>query len=144
MTDFDIDSFINDDYNNDECSSTEFDEFSNQYLNSYNLIFFTDGSCCGNGRESGDSRNKAGFGIYIMCNDTNSKYYIHNDVKCIKKIDKDFIMFNNNTYDNIYYNLTHKNESETKCKNEECTYHPRINEISNLIAIVFYYKINFF
>ena len=42
---------------------TELNE-TQEYLSQYNLIFFTDGSCLGNGKQ--DSRNKAGFGIYII------------------------------------------------------------------------------
>ena len=68
--------------NSNDSSNTE----SKEYLDQYNLIFFTDGSCLGNGKQ--DSRNKAGFGIYIVCNDENSQYYNHNDTKIIKKIAK--------------------------------------------------------
>ncbi len=127
MADFDLDSLINSNYDNDDNSSTLVDELSNSYLNSYNLIMFTDGSCLGNGRDSSDVRNKAGFGIYILCNNKDSKYYLHNDTKIIKKINNDFLMFNKNTYNNIYYNLTHKNEIDTKCINEGCTYYAIYN-----------------
>lgn len=121
MTDFDLDSLMNDDFNLEE--KTEFNEFSKEYLNSFGLIFFTDGSCLGNGKDSTNSKNKAGFGIYIMNNNKDSIYFSHNDTKILKKIDKDFIMFDKNTYDTIYYNLTHKNETDTKCINEGCTYY---------------------
>jgi ribonuclease HI len=121
MSDFDLDSLMNDDFNLEE--KTEVNEFSPSYLNSFNLIFFTDGSCLGNGKDSADAKNKAGFGIYIMNNNKDSIYFGHNDTKILKKIDKDFIMFNKNTYDTIYYNLTHKNETDTKCYNEGCTYY---------------------
>ena len=125
MTDFDLDSLMNDDFNLEE--KTEINEFSQEYLNSFNLIFFTDGSCLGNGKDSSNAKNKAGFGIYIMNNNENSIYFNHNDTKILKKIDKDFIMFNKNTYDTIYYNLTHKNEKDTKCINEGCTYYAIYN-----------------
>lgn len=121
MSDFDLDALMNADFNLEE--KTEVNEFSTSYLNSFNLIFFTDGSCLGNGKDSSSDKNKAGFGIYIMNNNKDSIYFSHNDTKILKKIDKDFIMFNKNTYDTIYYNLTHKNETDTKCVNEGCTYY---------------------
>lgn len=126
MTDFDLDSLMNECFNLEEKPSV--DEFSTSYLNSFNLIFFTDGSCLGNGKDSSDSKNKAGFGIYIMNNNKDSFYFGHNDTKIFKKIDKDFIMFNKNTYNTIYYNLTHKNETDTKCTNEGCTYYAIYND----------------
>lgn len=122
MTDFDLDSLMNDDFNLEEKVSV--DEFSPEYLNSYGLIFFTDGSCLANGKEN----SKSGFGIYIMNNNKDSIYFGHNDTKIIKKIDKDLIMFNKNTYDTIYYNLTHKNEKDTRCINEGCTYYAIYNQ----------------
>lgn len=103
--------------NSNDSSNTE----SKEYLDQYNLIFFTDGSCLGNGKQ--DSRNKAGFGIYIVCNDENSQYYNHNDTKIIKKIDKDMILYNMNTYDIIYMNITHKNDNDAKCSSDSCTYY---------------------
>ena len=124
MTDFDLDALMNDDFNLEE--KTEVSEFSPGYLNSFNLIFFTDGSCLGNGSKD-DSKNKAGFGIYIMNNNKDSYYFGHNDTKILKKIDKDFIMFDKNTYDTIYYNLTNKNETDTKCINSGCTYYAIYN-----------------
>ena len=124
MTDFDLDALMNDDFNLEEKPSV--DEFSTSYLNSFNLIFFTDGSCLGNGSKD-DSKNKAGFGIYIMNNNKDSYYFGHNDTKILKKIDKDFIMFDKNTYDTIYYNLTNKNETDTKCINGGCTYYAIYN-----------------
>lgn len=124
MTDFDLDALMNDDFNLEE--KTEVNEFSPGYLNSFNLIFFTDGSCLGNGSKD-DSKNKAGFGIYIMNNNKDSYYFGHNDTKILKKIDKDFIMFDKNTYDTIYYNLTNKNETDTKCINGGCTYYAIYN-----------------
>jgi len=124
MSDFDLDALMNDDFNLDEKPSV--DEFSPGYLNSFVLIFFTDGSCLGNGSKD-NAKNKAGFGIYIMNNNKDSYYFGHNNTKILKKIDKDFIMFNKNTYDTIYYNLTHKNEIDTKCINEGCTYYAIYN-----------------
>ena len=125
MNDFDLDSLMNADFNAGE--KPYVNEFSVDYLNSFNLIFFTDGSCLGNGRDSSDDKNKAGFGIYIMNNNKNSFYFGHNDTKIIKKIDKDLLMFNKNTYENIYHNLTHKNETDTKCVHDECTYYAIYN-----------------
>jgi ribonuclease HI len=120
MNDFDLDALMNDDFNLEETPSV--DEFSPDYLNSFCLIFFTDGSCLGNGSKDND-KNRAGFGIYIMNNNKDSFYFGHNDTKILKKIDKDFIMFNKNNYNTIYYNLTNKNESDIKCINEGCTYY---------------------
>ena len=127
FSDIDMDHILDNAFNrsdnntsNNTSSNTSNIE-SKEYLDQYNLIFFTDGSCLGNGKH--DSRNKAGFGIYIVCNDENSQYYNHNDTKIIKKIDKDMILYNMNTYDIIYMNITHNNDIDAKCSDDSCTYY---------------------
>jgi ribonuclease HI len=116
MAEFDIDSLINDDFE-DKTEVSIIDELDTNYLNSFNLIIFTDGSCSGNGKE----KSKGGFGMYIYNNNSNSEYYSHNDVKIIKKIDKDVLFYKKDNLDIIYYNLTHTNSSSIMCKNEDCT-----------------------
>lgn len=124
MTDFDIDNLMNDDLMNNE---SENNNLENNDLNAYKLIFFTDGSCLANGKET----SRSGFGIYIICNDINSIYYNHNDTKIIKAIKKDLIMYNKNTYDMIYYNLTYDNENDSLCNNKNCTYYAIYNKLSS-------------
>ena len=114
------DNNTNNNVNNNVSNKVNNNE-SKEYLDQYNLIFFTDGSCLGNGKQ--DNRNKAGFGIYIVCNDENSQYYLHNDTKIIKKIDKDMILYNMNTYDITYMNITHSNDQDAKCSENSCTYY---------------------
>ena len=122
FSDIDMDSILNDSFNNDttESNNTNTDDESNAYLNQYNLIFFTDGSCLGNGKQ--DNRNKAGFGIYIVCSDENSEYYSHNDTKIIKKIDKDMILYNIYSYDITYMGAVESASSNIKCNSDSCTY----------------------
>ena len=90
FSDFDMDEILDNDFKDTKVSAkstnVDVDDESQEYLNQYNLIFFTDGSCLGNGKQ--DSRNKAGFGIYIVSTNDQSEYYIHNDTKMIKKMEK--------------------------------------------------------
>jgi ribonuclease HI len=125
FSDIDMEQLLNNTvdkhYKNNNDNNNNDNNDSKEYLDQFNLIFFTDGSCLGNGKQ--DSRNKAGFGIYILCNNENSQYYNHNDTKIIKKIDKDIILYNMNTYDIIYMNTTHNNDINAKCSTESCTYY---------------------
>ena len=124
MTDFNLNDLINSSFDDDIIETT--DELNENYLDKYELVFFSDGSCLGNGKT--DERNKAGFGVYILCNNPSLKYYSHNETKLIKKIDKDLIFYNKKTYKNIYYNLSHNNEKDTKCKYTDCTYYAIYND----------------
>lgn len=121
FSDIDMDSILNNTPDKVNNTSNNISNESKEYLDQFNLIFFTDGSCLGNGKQ--DSRNKAGFGIYILCNNENSQYYSHNDTKIIKKIDKDIIVYHMNTYDINYMNITHNNDKDVKCSSELCTYY---------------------
>ena len=123
FSDIDMDSILNDSFENDTNdtnNTNNTDDESTAYLNQYNLIFFTDGSCLGNGKQ--DNRNKAGFGIYIVCSDENSEYYSHNDTKIIKKIDKDMILYNIYSYDIAYMGAVESAPTNIKCKSDSCTY----------------------
>jgi len=101
---------------------TELNE-TQEYLSQYNLIFFTDGSCLGNGKQ--DSRNKAGFGIYIISTNEKSDYYNHNDTKIIKKIDKEVILYNIYSYDINYISITNSKDinKDIHCYYDDCTYY---------------------
>lgn len=121
FSDIDMEQILNNSIDRNNTTNNNTNNESKEYLDQFNLIFFTDGSCLGNGKK--DSRNRAGFGIYILCNDENSQYYNHNDTKIVKKIDKDMILYNTNTYDIIYMNITHNNDINAKCDSESCTYY---------------------
>ena len=123
MTDFNLEELMDSNFGEDNIESIE--ELNENYLDKYDLVFFSDGSCLGNGKT--DERNKAGFGIYILCNNSSLRYYSHNETKLIKKIDKDLLFYNKNSYKNIYYNLSHNNEKDTKCKHADCTYYAIYN-----------------
>ncbi len=114
MDNFDIDSLISDDF---ETTERIIDDLDTNYLNSFNLIMFTDGSCSGNGKDT----SKGGFGLYIYNNNPHSEYYSHNDTKIIKKIDKDVLFYKKDSLDIIYYNQINNNKSIITCKNQDCT-----------------------
>lgn len=120
MEEFDIDSFISDDYQETNINESKIDDLDINYLNSFNLIMFSDGSCCGNGSKE-INKAKGGFGIYIYNNNSESEYYTYNDTKIIKKIDKDVIFYKKDILDIIYYNYTHTNNSNILCKKDDCT-----------------------
>jgi len=124
MNNFDLDNLINDNFSIEE-PVTNNDEFSNEFLNKYNLIIFTDGACSGNGKK--DKPNHTGFGMYVLCNNDKSSYFNFNDTKIIKKIDKDLLFYNKNNYDLIYYNLTCNDSKIITCNHTDCTYYAIYN-----------------
>lgn len=115
MEESDINALINNKFD-DDIDTLPADELSEEYLNSFKLIMFSDGSCVNIGKDN----SKGGLGIYIYCNNPKSPYYSHNDTKIIKKIDKDVIMYNQNTFDIVYYNQMHATDVASKCKNDSC------------------------
>jgi ribonuclease HI len=123
FSDMDMDILLNDNFSTiqHDNEATDILNESDDYLNQFNLIFFTDGSCLGNGKQ--DNRNKAGLGIYIVSNNENSQYHHHDNTKIIKKVNKDIILYNIYSYDIIYMNDIETTPSYIKCDTDMCTYY---------------------
>jgi len=131
MLDNDTKTTKNNNFNSNNESENVINE-SQEYLSQYNLIFFTDGSCLGNGKQ--DARNKAGFGIYIISPNEHSEYHIHNDTKIIKKIDKEVILYNLYSYDINYISICSikdTTDNSIKCNVDLCTYYAVYTDCNN-------------
>lgn len=136
FSDFDMNDILENDFKDTKVSAKneDNDDFneSPEHLSQFNLIFFTDGSCLGNGKQ--DSRNKAGFGIYIVSPNEQSKYHIHNDTKIIKKIDKEVIIYNLYSYDINHISICNtkdSTENNIKCNVDTCTYYAIYTDCNN-------------
>lgn len=80
----------------------------------YNLILFTDGA-------HERVKKRSSFGIYIQCLNKDNYLYIHNETKIIKKISKDYIIYNlDKNY--LKYHSIFNNISNDKCEFANCTY----------------------
>jgi ribonuclease HI len=136
FSDFDMNDILENDFKDTKVSAktednNDFNE-SQEHLSQFNLIFFTDGSCLGNGKQ--DSRNKAGFGIYIVSPNEQSNYHIHNDTKIIKKIDKEVILYNLYSYDINHISICNakdSTENTIKCNVDACTYYAIYTDCNN-------------
>lgn len=136
FSDFDMNDILENDFKDTKVNAktkenNDFNE-TQEHLSQFNLIFFTDGSCLGNGKQ--DSRNKAGFGIYIVSSNEQSKYHIHNDTKIIKKIDKEVILYNLYSYDINHISICNAKdgtENNIKCNVDTCTYYAIYTDCNN-------------
>lgn len=119
MNSFDIDQLINDDLLNNN-NDNQNENIQHDY-HKYDLLIFSDGA---NERV----KKRSAFGIYIYNDNENSPFYIYNDTKIIKKIDKDQLFYNSKTFDIIYYNnILNSNQNIIKCQNELCNYNAIYN-----------------
>lgn len=116
---FDIDSFINEEYNNN--NTNNLNKNLNKDLNnindlsSYELLIFTDGA-------HERVKKRSSFGIYILCKNKQSNLYKFNEMKIIKKITKHLLLFNSKT-NTIYYHSLFNNNNNEKCKFDGCNYY---------------------
>lgn len=101
-----IDDLLNDSFNKEE-------KIVNNNIK-YELLIFTDGA-------HERVKKRSSLGIYIQCKNKLSKLYSLNKTKIIKKIDKDYIIYNFNN-NNLNYHSLFKNTINEKCKFDNCNY----------------------
>jgi len=118
----DIDQLINENINNQTNDNNQ----NNNEIN-YDLYIFSDGA-------HERVKNRSAFGIYIYNENKDSLFNKYNNTKIIKKIDKDLLFYNNNTFDIIYYNYTDNNNSNIKCIHDSCNYYAVYNNNNEKIG----------
>lgn len=113
----DIDQLINDNLNYQNKQDNEEDTIN---INDYDLLLFSDGAY-------ERVKKRSAFGIYVYNNIETSQFNKFNDIKIIKKIDKDLLFYNKNTFDITFYNYITPNTDIVKCNNEDCKYYAIYN-----------------
>lgn len=126
MNSKDIDEIITKNYNkSSKTNSVHINDLNSEYLNSFELIFFSDGSCVGQTTKNKSKSNiklNGGFGIYLYCHSNEKKYYKHHNTKIVKKMSNDKFIYNLLNYDIYYYNIIKQNNTNSilYCNNEQC------------------------
>jgi ribonuclease HI len=121
MNSLDIDQLINESLNKDNTN------IINKNNIDYDLLIFSDGAF-------ERVKKRSSFGIYVFNENKDSEFYKYNNSKIIKKIDKDLIFYNNNTFDIVYYNYIDNNNCNIKCIHDSCNFYAIYNNKNETIG----------